>query len=70
MGHTLVASERLVWCEGAAAELGWIEWQAGVLRAERPEESAMCRRGMGGRESRLLCVDVKRSASICQRAVE
>jgi hypothetical protein len=29
------------------------EWHAGVLRAERPAERAMWRRGRGGREYRL-----------------
>ena len=36
------------------------EWQEGVLRAERPAERAMWRRGTGGRESRELCVCMKR----------
>jgi hypothetical protein len=32
------------------------EWQDGVLRAERPADSAMCSKGTEGRERRLLCV--------------
>jgi len=45
----------------------WAEWQEGVLRAERPAERAMCRRGTGGRESRLLCVCMKSLARSFQR---
>jgi hypothetical protein len=40
------------------------EWQEGVLRAERPAERAMCRRGTDGRARRLLWVCIKRFARI------
>jgi hypothetical protein len=44
-------SAPLATCAGEVAELRpevgerYFEWQAGVLRAERPAVSAMCRRG-------------------------
>lgn len=43
------------------------EWQEGVLRAERPAERAMWRSGTEGRARRLLCVCMKRLASIVHR---
>lgn len=43
------------------------EWQDGVLRAERPAESATCRSGTEGRARRLLCVCMKRFARVVQR---
>lgn len=46
------------------------EWQEGVLRAERPAERAMWRRGTGGRERRLLWVVVKRVERVDQRVGE
>lgn len=45
----------------------WVEWQWGVLRAERPADRAMWRRGTGGRERRVLWVRVKTSARSDQR---
>src|SRR3569833_383339 len=44
------------------------EWQAGVLRAERPDDSAMCSSGNDGSDSSWLCVWVKRSASMVHRS--
>lgn len=29
----------------------YAEWQAGVLRADKPADNAMCSNGRGGRES-------------------
>lgn len=46
----------------------WEEWQAGVLRAERPAERAMWRSGTEGRESRELWVCMKRFERVVQRA--
>lgn len=40
--------------DGDADEERCDEWQDGVLRADRPAESAMCRSGTGGNERRLL----------------
>lgn len=51
MGHTVVVE-----LEAFAEEDVNAEWHAGVLRAERPAESAMCRRGRGGREYRVWWV--------------
>lgn len=67
MGQTDVVSEEeevgdmdveWLWCE---------EWQEGVLRAERPAESAMWSKGTEGRERRLLCVCMKRVERAPQR---
>src|SRR3569833_4126439 len=44
------------------------EWQAGVLRAERPDASAMCSSGNAGSDSSWLCVWEKRSASMVHRS--
>ena len=46
------------------------EWQAGVLRAERPAESAMWRSGRGGSEYKLWCVVRNSMARWVQRAGE
>jgi hypothetical protein len=43
------------------------EWQDGVLRAERPADNAICKRGTEGRERRLLCVCRKRVERAPQR---
>lgn len=43
------------------------EWHAGVLRAERPPERAMCRSGMDGRARRELWVCMKRLARLVHR---
>lgn len=52
-------------------ELGFweecVEWQDGVLRAERPAERAMCRRGTGGRESSVLWVCRNNVESVIHR---
>ena len=48
MGQTVVAEDEAFVDEGM-----YSEWQAGVLRAERPALRAMCRRGRGGSEYRL-----------------
>ena len=64
MGHTEVVTDD--------EDVGEIEdmceeWQEGVLRAERPAESAMCSKGTGGSARRLLCVCMKRFARVVQR---
>ena len=64
MGQTEVVTEDE---EVGDMEDMWEEWQEGVLRAERPAERAMCRRGTEGRARRLLCVCMKRSARVVQR---
>ena len=43
------------------------EWHEGVLRAESPAESAICRSGTGGRASNWLCVCMKRLARVIHR---
>jgi len=43
------------------------EWHDGVFNADSPAESAICSRGTEGRARRLLCVDMKRFASIVHR---
>lgn len=56
-------------CVALDLELGlweW-EWQEGVLRAMRPAERAMWRRGTGGRERSALWVDMKRLERVVQR---
>jgi hypothetical protein len=45
-------------------------WQEGVLRAERPAERAMWRRGTEGKESNVLCVWEKSVARYVQRVGE
>jgi hypothetical protein len=64
IGQTEVVTEDE---EVGEMEDAWVEWQEGVLRAERPAESAMCRRGTEGRARRLLCVCMKRFARVVQR---
>lgn len=41
-------------------EAAWMEWQAGVFRADRPAERAMCRGGVGGSARSVWWVVVKR----------
>ena len=68
MGHTdVVREEEDVGDMEESVECGWVEWQEGVLRAERPAERAMWRRGTEGRERSVLWVWVKRSERECQR---
>ena len=58
IGQTVVEEEEEeeAWREVEAC----CEWQAGVLRAERPAERATWRRGRDGREWMVLCVWTKR----------
>lgn len=67
MGQTDVVTDME---ELGAIEEGCTEWQDGVLRAERPAERAMCNKGTGGRESRVLWVVVKRCARVDHREGE
>ena len=50
--------------------LVYAEWHEGVLRAERPAESAICSNGRAGSEKSSWCVLMKRSASVVQRNEE
>lgn len=65
MGHTELV--RLVEWLGVDELLACELWQAGVLRADRPDCRAMCRRGKEGRPSSVLCVSTKRPASLVHR---
>lgn len=57
IGQTDVLIEALE--DGEAEDVRWLEWQDGVLSAERPADNAIWRSGEAGRESKLLCVSVK-----------
>lgn len=46
MGHTDVVVDRELVLDEAYAE-----WHAGVLRADKPAERAMCSNGRGGKDS-------------------
>lgn len=53
-------------------EVGEIEdmcevWHDGVLSADRPADSAICKSGTEGRARRELCVCMKRFARVLQR---
>jgi len=65
IGHTFAVLE----C-GLADEEAKAEWQAGVLRAERPAERAMCRRGRVGRDISVWWVEMKRVERWGQRVGE
>jgi hypothetical protein len=65
MGQTEVVDE-----EAFADEEVSAEWQAGVLRAERPALRATWRRGRGGSEYKVWCVERKISARWDQREDE
>jgi hypothetical protein len=67
IGHTEVVSEDEEVGEMEVEVVWWEEWQDGVLRAERPADRAMWRRGTEGRERRLLCVCMKRVERSVQR---
>ncbi len=68
IGHTDVVSEEEEVGEiEERVECGYVEWQEGVLRADRPAERAMWRRGTEGRERSVLWVWVKSSARELQR---
>lgn len=41
--------------------LAYLEWQEGVLRAERPAQRAICKSGRWGREKSAWWVSTKRS---------
>ena len=50
--------------------LAYAEWHDGVLRAERPAESAMWRSGWGGNEKSSWCVLMNRFARSLHREDE
>lgn len=67
MGHTELV--RLVEWLGVEELLACELWQAGVLRADKPDCRAIWRRGKEGRPSSVLCVSTKRLANLVQREV-
>lgn len=65
MGHTEVVVELAL-----AVLLACLEWHEGVLRADRPAESAIRRSGREGSEYSWWCVSVKRAANPSHRDCE